>query len=442
MSAILVEVAIILLLLVLNGLFAMSELAVVAARKTRLERRAEEGDAGAAAALALAAHPTDFLSTVQIGITLVGVLAGAFGGAGIAERLAGWLATVPALAPYADALGLGLIVAAITYLSLIIGELVPKQIALANPERVAALVARPMGMVARVGGPVVRVLTGSTRFVFRLLGIPATLDPSVTEQDIRATVEQGAEAGVVQQAEHEIIENTFRLGDRQVGSLMTPRPDLLWIDADSEASEVLDRFNLTPGLPLLVCDGELDRVLGVAHAERLLLRCLAGEPFELRAALRQPLFVPVTMPALRLLEEFRRAREQVAITLDEYGGIQGVVTVDDILEALVGDLPEHGEPEQLEIARQPDGSWLVDGGVAIEDLERELDVDLRPGDEPRSFRTVAGLILTRLGRVPRVGERVEMAGLRYQVAEMEGRRIAMVRVSTAAPTSRTGSEMS
>jgi putative hemolysin len=429
MSAILIQAGIILLLLVFNGLFAMSEMALVAARRTRLEHRAEKGDAGAAAALALAASPANFLSTVQIGITLVGVMAGAFGGAGIAERLAAALATVPALAPYADALGLGLVVAAITYLSLVIGELVPKQIALANPERVAALVARPMGAVARLGGPLVRILTGSTHVVFRLLGIRANLDRGLTEFDIRAAVEQGAESGVVDQAEHEIIENTFRLGDRQVGSLMTPRPDMSWIEADCDAAQVRAHLEGAPGLPLLVCDGEVDRVLGVADAEGLLMRCLAGDAFDLRAALRQPLFVPVTMRALTLLEEFRRAREQVAVALDEYGGVQGVVTVDDILEALVGDLPERGEPEQPEIRRQPDGSWLVDGGAAIEELERELDLDPRPEEERRDFRTVAGFVMSRLGRVPTVGERVEGDGLSYQVVEMDGRRVATIRVS-------------
>ncbi|MHB1224435.1 MAG: hemolysin family protein [Gemmatimonadaceae bacterium] len=438
MSAILIQVGIILLLLVLNGVFAMSELALVAARRTRLEHRAEKGDAGAAAALALAASPANFLATVQIGITLVGVMAGAFGGAGIAERLSVSFATLPALAPYSDVLALGIVVAAITYLSLIIGELVPKQIALANPERVAALVARPMGAVARLGSPLVRLLTGSTNLVFRAFGMRASVNAGLTELDIRAALEQGAESGVVEQAEHEIIENTFRLGDRQVGSLMTPRPDVPWLEADCDAREVLVRLARTPGQPLLVCDDEVDRVLGVADAEGLLMRCLAGDQFDLRAGLRQPLFVPVTMRALPLLEEFRRTREHVAVVLDEYGGMQGVVTVDDILEALVGDLPERGELEQPEIRRQPDGSWLVDGGTAIEELERELDLDPRPEEERRDFHTVAGFVISRLGRVPTEGEQVEGEGdgLRYQVVEMDGRRVATVRISPVASDDR------
>src|SRR5215208_2909261 len=293
------EVFIILLLLVLNGVFAMSEMAIVAARKTRLEHRAEDGDAGARAALDLAAHPGNFLSTVQVGITLVGVLAGAFGGAGIAEVLAARFAEVPWLAPYAEPLALGVVVASITYMSLVIGELVPKRIALSSPERVAALVARPMRLVARVGAPLVALLTGSTNVVFRALGMRATVDPAVTEQDIRAMVEQGAEAGVVQTAEHAIVENAFRLGDRQVGSIMTPRPDIVWVDVASPPAELREQLASLGRPRVLVCEGDVDNALGVVHAEDLLSRCLAGNALDLRAALHQPLFVPETMPVFR-----------------------------------------------------------------------------------------------------------------------------------------------
>jgi putative hemolysin len=237
---------------------------------------------------------------------------------------------------------------------------------------------------------------------------------------------------VVAEVEHAIIENTFRLGDRQAGSLMTPRPDLPWIDVDCDARELLGRPGQTPRMPLLVCDGEVDRVLGVAHAEHLLFRCLAGEPFDLRAALRRPLFVPATMPALHLLEEFRRTRERVAVVLDEYGGLQGLVTDGDLLEALVGELPEPGDPDQPEIQRRLDGSWLVDGGVAMEELEGALDLDARPEDERRDFRTVAGFVMAHLGRIATVGDRVEADGLRYQVVEMEGRPVARVRIRTPA----------
>jgi putative hemolysin len=428
MSSITTELFVILLLLVLNGVFAMSEMAVVAARKTRLEQRAEDGDAGARAALDLAAHPTNFLSTVQVGITLVGVLAGAFGGARIAEALAARFATVPWLAPYAHPVAFGVVVAAITYLSLILGELVPKRVALGNPERVAALVARPMRLVSRVGAPLVALLTGSTNLVFRMLGMRVTVDPAVTEQDIRAMVEQGAEAGVILTAEHAIVENTFRLGDRQVGSIMTPRPDVRWLDVERPLDEFREELASVGEPRFLVCEGDLDNVLGIVYVEDLLARCLTGQAPDLRSALHQPLFVPDTMPALRLVEEFRRERQQVAVVLDEFGGVQGVATVDDILEALVGDLPEPGDTDRPEVERQPDGSWLVDGAVALEDFEAALHIDPLPEEDRRGVRTVAGLIMAHLGRIPRPGEAVEVGETRLTVERMDGRRVDRVRV--------------
>jgi len=432
MPSITVELLVIFALLLVNGVFAMSEMALVAARKTRLEHRAEDGDAGARAALDLAAHPTNFLSTVQVGITLVGVLAGAFGGAGIARVLAARFAAVPWLAPYAEPVALGLVVAGITYLSLIIGELVPKRIALGHPERVASLVARPMRLVAKVGAPLVALLTGSTNLVFRLLGMRATADAGVTELDIRAMVEQGAESGVVQRAEHEIVENAFRLGDRQAGSIMTPRPDVRWVDADCPADEIRAQVEAVGDARFLVCARSFDQVLGIAHAEELLARSLRGEPFDVRAGLHQPLFVPETMPAFNLLEEFRRSRQQVAVVLDEFGGTEGVVTLDDILEALVGDLPEAGDVGGPELVRQPDGSWLVDGGMALEDLEAALDLDPMPEEERRGVRTVAGLVLARIGHLPRTGESVTVGATTFRVEALDGRRVARLRVETRA----------
>jgi putative hemolysin len=434
MSAILTEVIIILLLLVINGVFAMSELALMASRKVRLEHRAEEGDPGAAAALELAAHPTNFLSTVQVGITLVGVLAGAFGGASIAEQLAARFETVPWLAPHAEAAGLGIVVAGITYCSLILGELVPKRIALNNPERVAALVARPMTWVARIGRPLVWLLTGSTNLVFRLFGIRQSSEPGVTEQDIRALVEQGAESGVLQQAEHSIVENAFRLGDRQVGSIMTPRLDMAWIDVDAPPTELREHIVAIGQARLVVCEGGPEHVLGVVHAEDLLAQCLAGEAPDLRRHLWQPTFVPESMPALRLLEEFKRTRQQVAVVLDEFGGVQGIATVDDLVEAILGDLPDRGgEPAEPMMVRQPDGSWLVEGGAALEELERTLDLDPLPAEDRRGFRTIGGLVMTRLGRVPQPGDTFEFTGLAWEVVEMDGRRIAVVRVRPSTP---------
>lgn len=438
MSAIVEEIAVILGLLLVGGVFAMSEMAVVTARRTRLEHRAEDGDAGARAALELAAHPTSFLSTVQAGITLVVVLAGAFGGAGIAEWLAGRLGDIAWLAPYAKPVAFGIVVVAITYLSLVLGELVPKRIALGNPERIAALVSRPMRVIAKLGAPLVSVLTGSVNLIFRMLGMRVTVDAGVTEQDIRALVEEGAEAGVLEASEHEIVENAFRLGERQVASIMTPRPDVTWVDITGDPDEMRERVAGSGDSRLLVSEREIDNVLGVVYAEDLLACSLANGtlefPRDLLNALRQPLFVPETMPALRLLEEFRRSQTQVAVVLDEFGGVEGVATLEHLVEALVGDVPLPGEHAEPEIVRQDDGSWLVDGAVALEDLEAALDIDI-PEEERRGFHTVAGLVLARLGHMPTVGEKVTTLGHRFEVVAMDGRRIDKVRI-TSLPAAR------
>jgi putative hemolysin len=435
MGAIAAEVVVILLLLLVNAVFSMSELAVMTARRSRLEHRAEGGDAGARAALDLAARPTAFLSTVQVGITLVGVLAGAFGGAGISAALAERLRAVSWLAPYAETVAFTLVVAAITYLSLIVGELVPKRIALSDPERVASLVARPMRGISRVGGPLVRALTGSTNFVLRLLGLGTVSEPGVTEQDIRALVEQGAESGVVQEGEREIVENAFRLGDRAVDALMTPRHDVQWVDLADEPASVRTQLAEAARDRFLVCDGDLDHVVGVVHAEDLLVRCMGGgavaDAAALRALARPPSFVPATMPALRLLDTFRRTRQHAAVVLDEYGAVAGLVTLDDVLEALVGDVPEEGGTDIPDFARQPDGSWLIDATAPLVDVESRLDIAATP-EERADVVTFGGFVMARLGHVPREGDGFDWAGWRVRVVRMAGRRIAVVSVAESA----------
>lgn len=432
MRAIATDILLILLLLLVNGVFSMSEMAVVAARRTRLEHRAEEGDAGAAAALDLAAHPTGFLSTVQVGITLVGVLAGAFGGAGIAEVLALSLRDVPWLAPYATPVAFGIVVGAITYLSLIIGELVPKRIALSDPERIASIVSRPMRMVARVGSPLVRLLTASTNFVFRLLGLGASSEPGVTEHDIRALVEQGAESGVVQEAEREIVENAFRLGDRAANAVMTPRPDVAWVDLADDAASIRARLVLAARDRFLVCEGELDRVVGLVHAEDLLVRCVSGNAVAdadaLRAIARPPVFVPETMPAFRLLETFRRTRQHAAVVLDEYGAVAGIATLDDLLEALLGEVPGGDAESHAAMVRRADGAWLVDASTPVEDVENRLDLEI-PDAERAGYLTLGGFVMARLGQLPNVGDAFDWSGRRVEVVAMDGRRIATVLIS-------------
>jgi putative hemolysin len=424
---------------VLNGVFAMSEIAVVTARRIRLEHRAEAGDRGAQAALELAREPTQFLSTVQVGITLIGVLAGAFGGASIAEQLADRFRASATLAPYADGLGLTIVVGAITYLSLIIGELVPKRIALGAPERIASFVARPMRVVSRVTAPVVQVLTGSTNLMLRLLGVRPHGEPGLTEEEIRAVLEQGAESGVVEPREHELVESVFRLGDRNVGSIMTPRPELDWIDlADAapgrDAALVEQLATERRGL-YLACEEDLDHVTGFVHAEDLLADCLRGGAVDVaavRTAARAPLFVPASMPVMRLLDAFRASRQHAAVVLDEYGGVDGLVTLHDVLEAIVGDLPSvDDEDDSPAISRRPDGSWLVDGSLPIVDLEAKLDVELHEAEGPTGYQTLAGFVLARLGRLPKPGDRFRSRDHRFEVVAMDGRRVDRVLISTA-----------
>ena len=432
MGGIATEILIVLLLLVLNGVFAMSELAIVTARKVRLEQRAEDGDAGARAALALAHDPTQFLSTVQVGITLIGVLAGAFGGATIAEKLALGLARVAAIAPYADAIALGIVVTVLTYLSLLIGELVPKRVALSQPERVASLVARPMRLLSRVAAPLVALLTGPTNLLLRLFGIRVSTEPSITVQEIRALIEQGAEIGAVEGSEHEMVEGVFRLGDRYVADVMTPRMRLKWIDV-SESPDAIRAQIIEQGTArYLMCDGEVDNVIGVAHAEDLLVRCLEGAPFDVRAVLWQPLYVPATMTALDLLEQFRKSRQYVAIALDEFGGLQGVVMLDDLVEAVIGELPAHDESPVTPIERKDDQTWAIQGSVSLEDVEATLDLSEMPTDTRRGVRTLGGFVMTMLGRVAVVGDVVEWDGLRARVDAMDGRRIDRVIVTKLA----------
>ena len=442
MSDIATELLIVLVLLAFNGVFAMSELAIVTARKVRLEQRAEAGNKGARAALALAHDPTQFLSTVQVGITLIGVFAGAFGGATIAEKLADGFEQIPPIAPYANALALGIVVTIITYLSLVIGELVPKRVALANPERVACFVARPMRVLSRVAAPLVALLTGPTNLLLRAFGIRVSSEPSITAEEIRALIEQGAESGVVEDREHELVEGVFRLGDRLVADVMTPRTRLEWIDISESVDGVRRQIVAQGGARFLICDGVVDNVVGIVHAEDLLVRCLAGEAFDVRAVLWQPLYVPSSMSALELLERFRKSRQHLAIALDEFGGLQGVVVLDDLVEAVVGELPARDEALAAPIERRDDQTWVVEGSVLLEDLEAALDLTPIPVDERGGVRTLGGFVMATLGRVPSVGDVADWNGLRMQVETMDGRRIDRVVVTKMAHRSPSASPLS
>jgi putative hemolysin len=429
MSAVAYEVVLILVLILANGVFALSEMAVVSSRRPRLQQRADEGDASAAAALRLVNDPGDFLSAVQIGITLIGILAGAFGGATLARQLALALGQIPWLAPYAESASLILVVIAIAFLSLVFGELVPKRLALNNPERIAAGVARPMRVLAIIAMPLVRLITGTTELVLRLLRVKPSAEPPVTEEEIKVMVSMGAEAGVIAETAQNLVSNIFRLGDLRVSAIMKPRTEVDWLDLEDPPDEVRRKVTASPYSRMPVARGNLDNVLGVVQAKDLLGRCLGGEPLVLQAALRPAIFLPEAATALQLLETFKSTGETMCLVIDEYGGSQGLVTATDVLEAVVGDLGMMGEPNQPRAVQREDGSWLVDGLMQIDELRETIGLDRLPGGEDEGYETLGGFMMAHLERIPSVADHFETGGVRFEVVDMDERRVDKVLIT-------------
>lgn len=420
------DLLIILLLILINGVFAMSEIAIVSARRVRLQQMAEEGDLGARAALALGEHPTRFLSTVQIGITLIGILSGAFGEAAITQRLIPVFRELPLVAPYAKPLATACMVIMITYFSLILGEIVPKRIGMHNPEKIARIMAPLMRALAWITKPLVTLLSASTDFVLRLLGKHQREDSPITEEEIRVLVAEGTEAGVFDKSEQDMIENVLRLEDWQLAQIMTPRADLVMVDlADSEAEQCATlaaaRHSFLP-----VCRGGISEVVGVVPLHDLLAQQLRGEAFDIAAIMRAPVYVPLSISPLSLLETFKARREHLALVVDEYGAVQGLVTLQDVMEPLVGELEatDAGLVEDPDIVQREDGSWLLDGSLPMERFRLlfpdETD-ELEEGG--RDYQTLAGFILFLRGHVPETGEYFEWHGLRIEIVDMDRRRI-------------------
>jgi putative hemolysin len=426
-----VEIVLILVLIIANGLFAMSEIAVVSARRVRLQQRADDGDAAAAAALKLAQEPSRFLSAVQIGITLIGILTGAFGGATIAEKLARALETIPRLAPYSETVALAAVVLVITYLSLVLGELVPKRLALNAPERIASVIARPMTLLATATAPLVRLLTASTDLVVRFLRIRPSDEPAVTEEDVRGMLAQGAEAGVFEKAEKDLVAGVFRLADLRAGAVITPRTAIEWLDVEDAPDEIRSKINQSTYAQFPIARGSLDNVIGVVHARDLLTRCLNDQPLDLAAILRPPLFLPEMTPALEVLAAFKSTGATMCLVIDEYGGLHGLVTLTDLLEAVVGDLGYPGAPAQPQATQRADGSWIVDGLITVAELRELLDLEPLPGEDENIFQTLGGFVMHQLGRVPTVTDAFEWGGWRYEVMDMDGQRVDKVLMQQA-----------
>lgn len=424
----LTEITFILLLILANGLFAMSEIALVSARKVRLQQRAAEGNAGAQAALELAETPNRMLSTIQVGITLIGILSGAFAGATLANSLAGWLAGIPWLAPYSQALSLAVVVIAITYLSLVAGELIPKRLALGNPERIAMAMARPMKALSGLASPLVRLLSASTDLGLRLLGVKQQIEPPITEEEIKVLIEQGTQSGVFKESEQDIVEGVFRFADRTVDSIMTPHTEITWLDLEDPFEENLkivieSQHSLYP-----VARASLDDCQGVLQARDLLASNLCGEQVDLTSLLKAPLFVPESMPALKALEEIKKSGSAVALVIDEYSGVVGMVTLFDILDAIVGDIPgEWGDLEPQAVQR-PDGSWLLDGFMRIDDLKELLNLKELPDEGRVGYLTLGGFVMSQIGSIPRAGQSFRWGDLSFEVMDMDGRRVDKVLV--------------
>ncbi|HSJ24152.1 MAG TPA: hemolysin family protein [Longimicrobiales bacterium] len=425
------EVLIILLLIVVNGFFAGSEIAVVASRKARLQRRAGAGDRRAARALELANDPDRFLSTVQIGITLVGVSAGAVGGTTIALELAAALRDVPPTARYAQPLAVATVVACITFLSLVIGELVPKRLALAHAETIASRTAGFMHRLSRVATPLVRLLGAATNGVLRLLPVREPDEPAVTTDDVRTLLEQGARAGIFLAAEQDIVENVFWLGDQRVGSVMTPRRRIVWLDRNVTAQQHAATMRGSPQNRYIVCNGDLDTVEGVVTMKDLWPHVLEGRALDITAHLETPLFVPAETRALTVLEQFRKTGIHVALVQDESGRTLGIVTLSDILEGLVGELAELAEDA---VVQRADGSWLVSGSVSMHDVRDLLGLP-EPGDDEAGRRRLGAFVAAHLGHVPQAAEYFEWEGYRLEVVDMDGQLVDKVLVSRTTPTS-------
>jgi putative hemolysin len=421
---ILLEVLAIALLIFANGLLAMSELAVVSARKSRLRALAAAGSKRARIVMQLIADPTTFLSTVQIGITLIGVLAGALSGATLADDLGDWLDRWPLIEPHGDAFALGLVVVAVTYASLVVGELVPKRIAMHSPVAVAAAVAPTMRRLARLAKPAVWLLKVSTESVLALLGLRGPRASTVTEDEVRMLVAEGTRAGVFVTEEREMIDGVLRLADRRVRAIMTPRSEVVWLDENAQSEEIAERLGQRRLSRYPVCRGTIDQPVGVVQMKDLVSVLLKHEPIVLKDSVVPALIVPETILVFKLLDSFRAEGVRMAIVVDEYGSTEGIVTLADILEAITGELPERGEEPPLGMTRRADGSWLVDGALPVDEFEDRVGLHgLRNGGD---FETIAGFVLHELGRLPAVGDSFTAHGGRFEILDMDGHRIDKV----------------
>ncbi len=419
------EIAILLGLIVLNGLLAMAEIALVSARKARLQKLVDEGDRAAVAALALGADPNRFLSTIQIGITSIGILNGIFGEAALAEPFADWLESLGVREPWAGYAATGLVVVVVTYVSIVVGELVPKRLGQIDPEGIARRVARPMTLLATISRPFVRLLSASTELVLRALGARSDRLPSVTEEEIHALLAEGSDAGVIEQTEHAMVRNVFRLDDRQISSLMVPRADVVCLDVEDPLPVNLAKVLDTPHSRFPVCRDGFGEILGFAHSRQLLAQSLRGVPIDLTQDLSEALYVPETLTGMELLENFRSSNTQIAMVVDEFGEVQGLITLHDLMESITGEFASADGSDSWAYRRE-DGSWLLDGLIPVPELKDRLGLRTLPEEERERYQALSGMLMLMLGRMPQTGDTITWENWRFEVVDMDGNRVDKV----------------
>jgi putative hemolysin len=429
MNAVLFEIFILLILIMANGIFSMSEMSVVSASEARLQQRANAGDRKARNALKLANAPERFVTTIQIGITLIGILTGAFGEATIAEKLTGAMSIVPAIEPYSETLSLIIVVICITYVSVVMGELVPKRLALKAPEQIASTVAGPMRLLSRFASPVVSLLNFSTNAVLRLFGVRDSSESPASEEEIQVLINQSTEAGILEVDEQKIVERAFRLDDQPINALMTARRRIFWLDIERPQQENLNLINNSFYSRFPVCQGELDNVVGIVKIKELFTHCVTDTSVGLTAVMRQPLFVHENVKASQTLELFKQSKMHLALIVDEYGVIQGLVTLNDILQALVGYIPPDEALIEPQAVQQEDGSWLLDGMLPISDFKALFDLEELPDEKKNTYHSMGGFVIAQLGGIPTTTDYFDWNNFRLEVINMDSNRVDKVRVT-------------
>ncbi|MCS6825454.1 MAG: hemolysin family protein [Caldilinea sp.] len=423
-----IDLLVLLILMLANGFLAMAEMSIVSSRPSRLQAMAAAGKPGAATALKLLQNPGDFLSTVQIGITLIGIFAGAFGGATLAAPLAESLRRVEFLVPYATQIAIFVVVLATTYLALVVAELTPKRLALSKPEAIACLVAPALDLLSRLARPLVSLLDRSSGALAHLLGVRSDDAPAVTDDEVRVLLRQGAQLGVFEPIEEEIVAQLFRLSDRRASAIMTPRTEIVWIDVNQSLEEIRDLIVSSPHSRFPLAEDSLDHVIGIVYARDLLVQRLVAETIDLRSLAKPALFVPENMSALDVVEQMRKKRIPVALIINEYGGVEGLVTITDVVEAILGAIEEARMDEEPDVVQREDGSWLVNGLWSVDAFQEYFHLNDLPLREELDYQTVGGMVMALLGEIPTIGSQVQIDGYRVEVVDMDGRRVDKVLV--------------